>query len=103
MTNVSAASTESTLIYSGYKEANKLDSKFTFYIPVYDNMEVNEEDIDKGKYRYRSYPSARMFSTFNVWDDMMHGRLPNDMKLFGWILFALIVDLVAFILRILAR
>lgn len=63
----------------------------------------NDEDIDKGKYRYRSYPSARMFSTFNVWDDMMHGRLPNDMKLFGWILFSLIVDLVAFILRILAR
>lgn len=63
----------------------------------------NDEDIDKGKYRYRSYPSARMFSTFNVWDDMMHGRLPNDIKLFGWILFALIVDLVAFILRILAR
>ncbi|MBP3342735.1 MAG: hypothetical protein J6L20_00115 [Bacteroidales bacterium] len=63
----------------------------------------NEEDIEKGKYRYRNYPSARMFSTFNVWDDMMHGKLPNDMKLFGWILFALIVDLVAFILRILAR
>lgn len=63
----------------------------------------NEEDIEKGKYRYRNYPSARMFSTFNVWDDMMHGRLPNDMKLFGWILFALIVDLVAFILRIQAR
>lgn len=62
-----------------------------------------EEDIDKGKYRYRSYPSSRMFSTFNVWDDMLHGRLPVDMKLFGWILFALIVDLVAFILRILAR
>ena len=63
----------------------------------------NEEDIDKGKYRYRSYPSARMFSTFNVWDDMLHGRLPVDMKLLGWILFSLIVDLVAFILRILAR
>lgn len=61
------------------------------------------DDIDKGKYRYRSYPSSRMFSTFNVWDDMMHGRLPNDMKLFGWILFSLIVDLVAFILRIQAR
>ena len=63
----------------------------------------NVEDIEKGKYSYRNYPSARMFSTFNVWDDMLHGRLPNDMKLFGWILFALIVDLVAFILRILAR
>ena len=63
----------------------------------------NEEDIDKGKYRYRSYPSSRMFSTFNVWDDMLHGRLTVDMKLFGWILFSLIVDLVAFILRILAR
>lgn len=60
-------------------------------------------DIEKGEYRYVSYPSARMFSTFNVWDDMLHGRLPADMKLMGWILFSLIVDLVAFILRILAR
>ena len=63
----------------------------------------NSADIEKGEYRYVSYPSARMFSTFNVWDDMFHGRLPADMKLMGWILFSLIVDLVAFILRILAR
>lgn len=63
----------------------------------------NPEDIDKGKYRYISYPSSRLFSTFNVWEDMFKGRLPEDMKLFGWILFSLIVDLIAFILRILAR
>lgn len=63
----------------------------------------NPDDIDKGKYRYRTYPSSRMFSTFNVWDDMLHNRLPEDMKLFGWILFSLIVDIVAFILRIFAR
>lgn len=63
----------------------------------------NPDDIDKGKYRYRSYPSSRMFSTFNVWDDMLHNRLPSDMKLLGWILFSLIVDIVAYVLRILAR
>ncbi len=63
----------------------------------------NPQDIENGKFRYRIYPSARMFSTFNVWDDMFHGRLPKDMKLIGWILFSLIVDIVAFILRILAR
>lgn len=63
----------------------------------------NPNDIDKGEYRYRSYPSSRMFSTFNVWDDMLHHRLPNDMKLLGWILFSLIVDIVAYVLRILAR
>ena len=44
-----------------------------------------------------------MFSTFSVWDDMLHNRLPNDMKLLGWILFALIVDMVAYVIRILAR
>lgn len=60
-------------------------------------------DIDKGKYRYRTYPSSRMFSTFNVWDDMLHNRLPDDMKLLGWILFSLIIDIVAYVLRILAR
>ncbi len=63
----------------------------------------NVEDIEKGEYRYRVYPSSRMFGTFNVWGDMLNGRLPADMKLIGWILFSLIVDLVAFILRILAK
>lgn len=63
----------------------------------------NPNDIDKGKYRYRNYPSSRMFSTFNVWDDMLHHRLPNDMKLLGWILFSLIVDIIAYVLRIMAR
>ncbi len=63
----------------------------------------NTDGIDKGEYKYRSYPSSRMFSTYNVWDDMLHNRLPNDMKLLGWILFSLIVDIVAYVLRILAR
>lgn len=63
----------------------------------------NVEDIEKGEFRYRVYPSNRMFGTFNVWGDMLNGRLPADMKLIGWILFALIVDIVAFILRILAK
>lgn len=60
-------------------------------------------DIDKGEYRYTSYPSARLFSTFNVWDDLFGGRLPQNMKILGWILFALIIDVVAYVLRILAR
>ena len=64
---------------------------------------TSDEDIDKGKYRYRTYPSARMFSTFNVWEDMVSGRLPNDMRMLGWILFSLIIDIVAYILRLLAR
>ena len=60
------------------------------------------EDVDKGKFRYRVYPSERMFNTFNVWEDMLRGRMPESMKLFGWILFSLIVDIVAFVLRIFA-
>ena len=63
----------------------------------------NAADIDKGEFRYTTYPSSRMFSTFNVWGDMLHGRLPNDMKLLGWILFSLIIDIVAYVLRVLAR
>lgn len=63
----------------------------------------NVEDIEKGEFRYRVYPSSRMFGTFNVWEDMLNGRLPADMKLIGWILVSLIIDLVAFILRILAK
>lgn len=63
----------------------------------------NPDDIYNGEYRYRSYPSSRLFSTVNVWEDMFHDRLPNDMKLLGWILFSLIVDVVAYVLRIMAR
>lgn len=63
----------------------------------------NPDDIDKGEFRYRIYPSSRMFVTWNVWDDLLHKRLPEDMKLFGWILFSLIIDIVAFILRILCK
>lgn len=57
------------------------------------------EDTDSGKFRYRIYPSERMFSTFNVWDDMLHGHMPTGMKLLGWILISLIIDIVAFVLR----
>lgn len=60
-------------------------------------------DIDNGKFRYRTYPSSRMFSTFNVWDDMFHSRLPKDMRMLGWILFSLIIDIVAYVLRIMAK
>lgn len=48
MTNVSAASTESSLIYKGYKNSNKLDSNFTFHIPVYDNMPKNSSSSSDG-------------------------------------------------------
>ena len=47
MTNISAASTESTLMYKGYS-SNKdiLNGKFVFHIPVYDNMDgkINTEE-----------------------------------------------------------
>ncbi len=59
-------------------------------------------DIENGKFRYKAYPSARLFNTFNVWEDLINGRFPQDMKLLGWILFSLIVDLIAYILRLLA-
>lgn len=63
----------------------------------------NPQDTEKGKYRYRIYPSSRMFNTWNVWEDMFGGRLPKDMKLLGMILLSLIVDIIAYVLRILAR
>lgn len=63
----------------------------------------NIDDIDKGEYKYRNYPSSRLFSTFNVWGDVFQNRLPNDMKLLGWILFSLIIDIIAYVLRIMAR
>lgn len=61
------------------------------------------QDIEKGDFRYRIYPSSRMFSTWNVWEDMFAGRLPKDMKLLGMILLSLIIDIVAYVLRVLAK
>lgn len=61
------------------------------------------KDINKGEFRYKIYPSSRMFSTLNVWGDMFNDRLPYDMKLLGWILFSLIIDIVAYVLRIFAN
>lgn len=48
--------------------------------------------------RYEIYPSERMFNTWTVWEDLFAGRLPDYMKLAQWIVLAIIVDLVAFIL-----
>lgn len=68
-----------------------------------ENKDSKEGNKEEGNFRYRIYPSVRMFSTLNVWDDMICGRMPNDMRMLGWILFSLIIDIVAYILRLLAR
>ncbi len=79
------------------------DDKLSIDRKMKESKTKDVDGIDKGEYQYISYPSSRLFSTFNVWDDMLHNRLPNDMKLLGWILFSLIVDVVAYVLRIMAR
>lgn len=38
MTNILAPYSESQIAYSAYKNSNTLNSSFTFYVPVYDNM-----------------------------------------------------------------
>ncbi|MBQ6753723.1 MAG: hypothetical protein IJR03_00805 [Bacteroidales bacterium] len=80
---------------------SKLDNedKQEIAVTLIDTTNSSKADIEKGDFRYIVYPSSRMFSTFNVWSDMLNGRLPSDMKLFGWILFALIIDIVTFIIR----
>lgn len=62
-----------------------------------------QEDIDKGEYRYRIYPTNRMFNTYNVWEDLLNGRMPESMQLLGCIFASIIIDIVAFVLRIFAR
>lgn len=47
MTNISAASSESTLMYKGYSSSGSLDSSFTFCIPVYDNMTGSDNSKEK--------------------------------------------------------
>lgn len=38
MTNIEAPSSEATIVYNKYKDANQLNNEFVFYIPVYINM-----------------------------------------------------------------
>ncbi len=49
MTNILAPSSESSKIYDAYNSTNKLNSAFTFYIPVYDNMPGTTDIVD-GEY-----------------------------------------------------
>ena len=45
MTNITAPSTESTMMYNAYKRSDKLNSSFVFYIPVYYNMPNSENTV----------------------------------------------------------
>lgn len=47
MTNISAASSESLLMYKGYNSTNKLNDSFTFYIPVYDLPSTISDTVEK--------------------------------------------------------
>lgn len=49
------------------------------------------------------YPSARMFDTTSVWEDMFKHRLPGGMPMIQWILVSLIFDIMAFLLFALAK
>ena len=50
MTNIIAPSSESNIMYKAYNASNKINSNFTFNIPVYDNMPSSTTDIVDGEY-----------------------------------------------------
>lgn len=50
MTNILAPSSESTFMYKAYNATNKMDSSFTFHIPVYDNMPSSSVSVTDGSY-----------------------------------------------------
>ncbi len=53
--------------------------------------------------KFNVYPSERMFETLTTWSDILHGYLPSYMKILQWLLIALIIDIVSFLLFYLAR
>ena len=62
-----------------------------------------EYDSDKNVKSIKVYPSARMFETMTVWNDMFHHRLPDGMPMIQWIVISLIFDIIAFLLFALAK
>lgn len=55
----------------------------------------NGYDVFKG---YTVYPSDRMFNFWNVWSDWFNGYLPISISVAGQFVWAIIVDVIAFIL-----
>lgn len=68
----------------GYKDSNLI------YVKDKDGNNIFEG--------YKIYPSDRMFNFWNVWKDWFKGYLPTHISLAGQFVWAIIVDVVAFIL-----
>lgn len=47
---------------------------------------------------YNPYPSERMFSVANLWEDKLTGKLPSNISFLQSILLAIFIDLLAFLL-----
>jgi len=52
--------------------------------------------------QYNTYRIDRMYSVFNVWGDFFSGRLPKEFDMPYWILWAIILDIAAFIFSTIA-
>lgn len=68
----------------GYKKSNLIYTK--------------DKDENKVFNGYKIYPSDRMFNFWDVWQDWFKGYLPVHISLAGQFIWAIIVDLIAFIL-----
>ncbi|MBQ7279839.1 MAG: CvpA family protein [Bacteroidales bacterium] len=103
-------SVEAYFAYNSKQNAlvvDKMPSEYDTTCIIYKVQNANtgedKASISKKIAGYKIYPSKHMFDTFTVWNDIMHGYLPEYMRIWQWILISLLVDVVAFLLFYLAN
>lgn len=98
------AATRDGSITAAYLYYNTHQSKLIAQMPheytesciVYKNKGTKENPNLKMK-EYKVFPSSNMFNTGSFIRDVLHGNLPQNMKILWWLILALIVDVVSYV------
>ncbi len=87
-------------IDNGYSFNSEYEQEILDKVEILINKEIGHNPRNVQKYvRYRS---DRLYSVFNVWGDFFSGKLPKTFDMPYWILWALILDIAAFIFSTIA-
>lgn len=88
------------VIDDGYSADSLYEQRILDKIEV---LKVKEEGHKSGNVKqYNTYRIDRLYSVFNVWGDFFSGKLPKEFDMPYWILWALILDIAAFIFSTIA-
>lgn len=88
------------VIDDGYSADSLYEQRILDKVEVLKNKEVGHKP--ENVKQYNTYRIDRMYSVFNVWGDFFSGKLPKTFDMPYWILWALILDIAAFIFSTIA-